>query len=111
MGTTQPPAVDGLHGIEQSVKIPTNAELTWWYYAGTNDEPKYADQEVDLYSGGKQVYQCYKQLLDTKKWAEGSCDLSKYAGKTYDVVLGVNDNGYDKTYVYWYVDDLSLASK
>jgi hypothetical protein len=110
-GTTSPPAVDKLHGIEQKVKIPTNGELTWWYYAGTNDSPKYADQEVDLMSGTKLVYQCWKKLIGTKKWTEGTCDLSKYAGKTYDLVLGVNDNGYDKTYVYWYVDDLSLATK
>jgi hypothetical protein len=111
MGTLTPPAVDKLHGIEQKVEIPTNGELTWWYYAGTNDSPKYADQEVDLMSGTTLVYQCFKKLSDTKKWTKGTCDLSKYAGKTYDLVLGVNDNGYDKTYVYWYVDDLSLATK
>jgi hypothetical protein len=111
MGTTKPPAVDKIHGIEQSVKIPANGQLTWWYYAGTNDSPKYADQEVDLMSGSKTVYQCFKKLQNTKKWTKGTCDFSKYAGKTYDLVVGVNDNGYDKTYVYWYVDDFSLASK
>jgi hypothetical protein len=109
MGTTSPPAVNGLFGIEQSVKIPAKAKLTWWYYADSNDEIKYGNQEVDLESGGKIVYQCFKELETTKKWTQASCDLSKYAGKTYDIVLGVDDNGYDKTYVYWYVDNISLT--
>jgi hypothetical protein len=110
-GTTKPPAVNGLHGIKQSVKIPKKAKLTWWYYGGSNDSAKYADDEVDLVSNGKTVYQCYKSFVKSKTWIEGTCDLSKYAGKTYDLQLGVNDNGYTKTYIYWYVDDLSLSSK
>ncbi len=59
---------------------------------------------------GKVVFQCFKKLVTNKTWTQGSCNLSKYAGKTYDLVLGVNDNGYSKTFVYWYVDDLSLAT-
>jgi hypothetical protein len=109
MGTTGPPAVDGLFGIEQSVKIPAKAKLTWWYYADSDDEAQYASQQVDLESNGKVVATCFKKLVTTKKWTLGSCDLSKYAGKTYDIVLGVDDNGYSKTYVYWYIDDLSLT--
>ncbi len=108
MGTTGPPAVDGTFGIEQSVKIPTKATLTWWYYADTDDEPEYASQLVELLSGTKVVDTCFKELYKTKKWTQGTCDLSKYAGKTYDIVLAVKDNGYSKTFVYWYVDDLSL---
>jgi hypothetical protein len=111
MGTTSKPAVDGLHGIEQKVKIPTKAKLTWWYYADSDDEIKYANQEVDLMSGKTLVYQCFKKLVTSKKWEKGTCDLSKYAGKTYDLVLGVDDNGYSETYVYWYVDDISLTGK
>jgi hypothetical protein len=109
MGSTKPPAVNGLFGIEQSVKIPAKAKLTWWYYADSDDEAKYASDQVDLESGGKVVATCFKELETSKKWTKGSCDLSKYAGKTYDIVLGVDDNGYDKTYVYWYVDDVSLT--
>jgi hypothetical protein len=109
MGTTSPPAVDGLHGIEQKVTIPSQASLTWWYYAGSDDEIKYADQEVDLYKGKTLVYQCFKELETNEEWTEGSCDLSKYAGEKLDLVFGVNDNGYDKTYVYWYIDNVSLA--
>jgi hypothetical protein len=108
-GTDSPPAVTKLHGISQKVTIPTNGELTWWYYGGSDDEIKYADDEVDLYSGTTLVYQCFKKLITTKKWTEGKCSLGKYAGKAYDLVLGVNDNGYSKTYIYWYVDDLSLS--
>lgn len=109
MGTTAPPAVNGTFGIEQSVKIPAKAKLTWWYYADTNDEPKFASQLVELTtSTGKVVDTCFKELYKTKTWTQGTCDLSKYAGKTYDVTLAVKDNGYSKTFVYWYVDDLSL---
>lgn len=109
-GTTKPPSVDGLHGIAQKVKIPPKAILTWWFYGDSNDEIKYADDEVDLMSGDKIVAMCFKKLVTTKKWTKGTCNLSKYAGKTFDLTLGVYDNGYAKTYVYWYVDDLSLAS-
>jgi hypothetical protein len=55
MGTTSPPAVDGLFGIEQSVKIPAKAKLTWWYYADSDDEAKYASDQVDIESGGKVI--------------------------------------------------------
>ncbi len=110
MGTTEPPAVDGLFGIEQSAKIPAKAKLTWWYYGDSDDEAKYASQQVDLMSDGKVVDTCFKELVKTKKWTQGTCDLSKYAGDTYDIVLGVDDNGYDKTYVYWYIDDVILTS-
>jgi hypothetical protein len=108
MGTTSPPAPDGLFGIEQSVKIPAKAKLTWWYYAGSDDEAKYASQQVNVMSGKTLVHQCFKELETSKKWTEASCDLSKYAGKTYDIEFAVDDNGYSKTYDYWYVDDISL---
>jgi hypothetical protein len=109
-GTTKKPAVDKLHGISQKVMIPKNGVLTWWYYGDSDDTIQYADDEVDLMSGGEIIDMCFKKLVKTKKWTKGSCNLSKYAGKTYDLTLGVNDNGYYKTYIYWYVDDLSLAS-
>lgn len=109
-GTTKPPAVTKIHGISQKVKIPTNGVLTFWYWGDSDDNIKYADNEVDLMSGTTLIDQCFKKLVTTKKWTKGTCNFSKYAGKTYDLVLGVNDNGYDKTYIYWYVDDISLAS-
>ena len=108
-GTTKPPAVDKLHGVSQKVTIPKNGVLTWWYWGDSNDSIKYADDEVDLVSGGKIVYMCFKKLITTKKWTKGTCNLSKYAGKAYDLTLGVYDNGYTKTYIYWYVDDVSLS--
>jgi phospholipase C len=110
MGTTSPPSVNGLHGLEQSVLIPSGALLTWWWLGGSNDKIQYGDQEVDLInSSGKIVYQCYKELQTSSSWVQQSCDLSAYAGQTLNVAFGVNDNGYDKTYVYWYVDDVSLT--
>jgi hypothetical protein len=57
------------------------------------------------------VYQCFKKLISNEEWKLGTCDLSKYAGKTYDLLFAVNDNGNSKTYVYRYVDDFYLAPK
>lgn len=109
MGTTSGPAVNGLHGLEQAVTIPTGGVLTFWYQGSSDDTSQYADQEAAITdSQGKIVKQCYKNLETTKTWQEATCDVSALAGENLNVVFGVDDNGYSSTYVNWYIDDVSL---
>jgi phospholipase C len=110
MGTTAPPAPNGLHGIAQSVTVPASGSLDFWYMGGTNDTTQYADQEADLTdSSGRVVFQCMKTLVNTTTWTEKRCDVSAYAGRTLNVTFGVNDNGYFSAYVYMYVDQVTLT--
>ena len=53
MGSTKPPAVDGLYGIAQTVKVPADGKLSFWYSAETNDLIKYGDidQNVEMSPG------------------------------------------------------------
>jgi hypothetical protein len=109
MGTSAPPAVKGLHGISQSVKVPADGKLTFWFSGASNDQIKYGDQEVDVEIGGKIVDTCYKELITNTAWKEGKCSLTKYANQTITLVFGVYDNGYSKSFVDWFIDDVSLT--
>jgi phospholipase C len=110
MGTRTKPAVNGLHGIAQSVTIPSGGSLSFWYRGFTDDSPPYADQEADLTdSSGTIVFQCMKTLVKTTTWLQQTCDVSAFAGRTLNVTFGVNDNGFSQTYIYMYVDDVSLT--
>jgi len=107
-GTSKPPAPNGFWGVSQSVKVPTNGKLTWWFKGASDDELQYGQQLVNIVSGGKTTA-CYKELKTTKSWTAGSCSLKSYGGKTVTIEFGVFDNGYDKTYNDWYVSDISLT--
>lgn len=110
MGNKVAPAVNGLHGVQQSVTIPSGGSLSFWYRGGSNDTIQYADQEADLIdASGTVVDQCMKVLVTTTTWTQQTCDVSAYAGQTLNVAFGVNDNGYSRAYVYMYVDDVSLT--
>ncbi|MBV8198661.1 MAG: hypothetical protein JO263_11025, partial [Candidatus Eremiobacteraeota bacterium] len=110
MGTTSPPAVNGLHGLKQAVTIPTGGVITFWYQGSSDDTIQYADQEADITdSKGNVVQQCYRALKTTSTWTQASCDVSALAGQKLNVLFGVNDNGYDGSYVNWYIDDVSLS--
>jgi hypothetical protein len=109
MGTTAPPAINGVGGISQKVKVPTKGELTWWYYGKTDDQIKYAHDVVEV-TEGKITTAVSTLFVTSGKWTEGSVSLAKYAGKTVTLTFAVSDNGYDKTYIEEYVDDISLVA-
>jgi hypothetical protein len=111
MGTTKNPAPNGFWGVSQTLKVTPAGKLSWWFWGASTDSLKYGDQEVDVVMNGKIVYTCYKQLITNPKtaWKLGTCSLKKYAGKTVSIQFGVYDNGYSKTYDYWYVSDVSLT--
>jgi hypothetical protein len=109
-GTTKAPAPNGFWGVSQTVKMTKAGKLSWWYWGSSTEDIKYGDQEVDVVVGGKIVDACFSaDTTNSKKaWKLGTCTLSKYAGKTVTLQFGVYDNGYSKTYVSWYVSDITL---
>lgn len=109
-GTTKPPAPNGFWGVSQTVKVPKNGKLTWWFWGASDDMIQYGQQEVNIVDGKKST-SCYKKLVtnSSKDWKEGTCSLKSYAGKNVTIELGVFDNGYSKTYDDWYISDVSVT--
>jgi hypothetical protein len=109
MGTTAPPAVDAVTGISQKVKVPTKGELTWWYLGNSTDTAQYASDIVSV-TEGTTTTDVWKNFIKTGKWTEGKVSLAKYAGKTVTLTIAVDDNGYSKTYINEFIDDVSLVA-
>jgi hypothetical protein len=112
MGTTAPPAVNGPHGLEQTVTVPKNGVLSFWHEGNSTDEAKYGYYEVDIYSGKTKLGTCPEtgpNFSDVKLgWKKLTCSLAKYAGKKVTLEFYVDDNGYAKADVNWYIDDVTL---
>lgn len=114
MGTTSPPAVNGAHGIEQTITVPKNGVLTFWHAGTSTDEAKYGYYEVDILKGTKKLGTCPKtgvNYSDTGSkivWKKLTCSLAKYGGQKVTLEFYVTDNGYAKADVNWYVDDVSV---
>jgi hypothetical protein len=115
MGTLGPPEINGWASIAQEVVIPNNATLNFWVYQGSNEAQmgygtKYAWQAGYLLnSSGSILTTFYKTVNNTNGWVEYSINLSKYAGQTDYIYFGCYGDGYSKTYVYQYVDDVAWA--
>jgi hypothetical protein len=109
MGTTTPPAVSEVTGISQKVKVPTKGVLTWWMYGNSTDTAQYASDVVEI-TEGTTTTGVWKDFVKSAKWTKESVSLSKYAGKTVTLTIGVDDNGYSKTDINEYVDDVSLVA-
>jgi hypothetical protein len=109
MGTSAPPAIDGVGGIEQKVTVPKNGELSWWYYGKSDDAVKYAHDVVNVIEG-KTSTTVWTNFVTSGKWTEAKVSLAKYAGKSVSLEFAVSDNGYDKTYIEQYIDDVSLVA-
>jgi len=109
-GTSAAPEVKGLSGVEQTVTIPSGGKLSVFLRGVSNDSITYADQEADLLdSTGATVFQCYKVLLNAATYAQQSCDVSAYAGRSLTLFIGVNGNGYANAYVGATIDDVVLS--
>jgi len=112
MGTNAPPAVNGPHGLQQTVTVPKNGTLTLWHEGSSTDEAKYGYYEIDILNGTKKLGTCPGTgagYSDTKLgWKKLTCSLAKYGGQKVTLQFYVNDNGYAKAYVNWYIDDVTL---
>jgi hypothetical protein len=115
MGDLAPPEINGWGAIAQLVQIPSNATLSFWVYQGSNEAQlgygtKYAWQAGYLLnSRGSILTTFYKTVNNTNGWVNYTVNLSAYAGQTDYIYFGCFGDGYSKTFVYQYVDDVSFS--
>jgi len=115
MGTLGPPEIAGWASIAQQVTIPTNGQLTFWVYQGSNEGQlgygtRYAWQAGYLLnSRGSILKTFYKTVNNTNGWVNYTVNLSAYAGQNDWIYFGCYGDGYSQTYVYQYVDDVAWA--
>jgi hypothetical protein len=115
MGTLGTPEINGWSSIAQEVTIPSNAQLSFWVYQGSNEGQlgygtKYAWQAGYLLnSSGSILTTFYKTVNNTNGWVNYTINLAAYAGQTDYIYFGCYGDGYSKTYVYQYVDNVAWA--
>lgn len=110
-GTSRTPEINGDAGVCQLVTIPSSGQLSFWVYQGTTEtNTTYAWQEADfLDASGSVVANFYTSANNTHGWVQQTFDVSAYAGQSLRLYFGVHGNGYSRTYIYQYVDDVSLS--
>jgi subtilase family serine protease len=115
MGTLQPPEINGWESLAQLVKVPTNGVLSFWVYQGSNEGQlgygtRYAWQAGYLLNQSGQILKTfYKTVNNTNGWVNYQVNLSRWAGQLDYIYFGCYGDGYSKTYVYQYVDDVAWA--
>ena len=115
MGKLSPPEVNGWSSIAQQVTIPTNGQLSFWVYQGSNEGTlgfgtNYAWQAGYLLnSRGSILKTFYKTVNNTNGWVNYTINLSAYAGQNDYIYFGCYGDGYSQTYTYQYVDDVAWA--
>ena len=113
MGALSPPEVNGWSAIAQQVKVPSNGQLSFWVYQGSNEGTlgygtRYAWQAGYLLnSSGSILTTFYKTVNNTNGWVNYTINLSRYAGQTDYIYFGCYGDGYSQTYTYQYVDDVA----
>ncbi len=116
MGDLNPPEINGWSSIAQQVTIPSGAVLSFWVYQGSNESQlgygtKYAWQAGYLLnSSGSILKTFYKTVNTTNGWVNYTVNLSAYAGQNDYIYFGCYGDGYSKTYVYQYVDDVAFTN-
>jgi subtilase family serine protease len=113
MGDLSPPEINGWASIAQLVKVPANGVLSFWVYQGSNEAQlgygtTYAYQAAYLLNqSGSVLDTFYTTVNNTNGWVNYTVNLSAYAGQTDYLYFGCYGDGYSKTYVYQYVDDVA----
>jgi phospholipase C len=92
--------------------VPSDGQLEFYAYQGTDDELEYAWQSAQvLNTSGTVLTTLYKVANNTQAWTlEGPYSLSAYAGESVQIKFLVHGNGYSSTYIYQYIDAVSLTS-
>ena len=97
----------------QLVTIPRgsrNANLTLYYWPGSNDSSTYAWQEADIVdSSGRVIQQLFRNTTNDQTWIQMNFDLSSFAGQTIGIQFLDHENSNGGPYYnYMYLDDVSL---
>jgi subtilase family serine protease len=116
MGTLGPPEINGWSSIAQAVTVPSGGQLSFWVYQGSNEGQlgygtQYAWQAgylLDQYGDVLDTF--YTTDNNTNGWVNYTVNLSSWAGTNGYVYFGCYGDGYSKTYVYQYVDDVQWVT-
>jgi phospholipase C len=109
-GTLAAPELNGTSALCQKVTIPKFGRLSFWAYQQTDDELQYANQSISLLdTSGHLLTTVNQNATNAPKWVQQSFDVSAYAGQTVELQFSVHGNGYGKTFINQYIDDVTLA--
>ncbi len=110
-GSTSAPEVNGDSGVCQEVQVPSNGNIAFWVWQGTNEvNTDYAWQEADLLdSSGNVLDNLYTTAAKTKGWVQLSYNVASYAGRTVWLYFGAHGNGWSGGYIFQYVDDVAWS--
>jgi hypothetical protein len=97
----------------QLVTIPRGsriANLTFYYWSGSNDSSTYAWQEADIVdSSGRVIQQLFRNTTNDQTWIQMNFDLLSFAGQTIGIQFLDHENSNGEPYYnYMYLDDVSL---
>jgi subtilase family serine protease len=116
MGTLGPPEINGWASIAQLVTVPTNGQLSFWVYQGSNEGQlgygtRYAWQAAYLLNQSGSILKTFYKTVNNNGWINYTINLSAYAGQTDYIYFGCYGDGYNRTYVYQYVDDVQWLNQ
>ncbi|MBV8374347.1 MAG: hypothetical protein JO302_02455 [Candidatus Eremiobacteraeota bacterium] len=110
-GTDARPEINGDAAVCQTVTVPPYGRFSFWTNATTTDTVQYAWESAALLDpGGRTLTTLYQAAANTNGWLKKNFDLSSFAGKRVRIRFDVHGNGYPKTFINAYVDDVSLIS-
>jgi phospholipase C len=110
-GTNRTPEINGDAAVCQTVTVPPYGRFEFWVNATTTDTVQYAWESAALLDpGGRVLTTLYQAAANTNGWVEKRFDVSAFGGKRVRVRFDVHGNGYPKTFINAYVDDVSLTS-
>jgi hypothetical protein len=97
--------------MQQTVTVPTNASLSFWYQPHCPDTITYDQQQMQVRStSGTTLLTVMNVCQNTSVWTQKSASLAGYAGQTVVLWFNSHDDNYagDPTYVLF--DDITLTS-
>ena len=110
-GTEAAPELNGTSALCQTVIVPRFGRLSFLSLDQTDDTLQYANQSVAvLDTAGNLLATLSAVAANTTGWTKQSLDVSTYAGKKVQLQFSVHGNGYAKSFIDRYIDDVSLTA-
>jgi endonuclease G len=95
----------------QTVSIPadaTQATLSFWYYAKTDDTIAYDWQDAQVLDEDYNLLvNVFHMADDSQAWKQKTVDLSAYRGRTLTILFNAHGDGYTDPTTLW-IDDVAL---